>query len=114
MKENVKLALQKARNDYKAVFIKEYSHYILSEAQGRPRLNKVARDIIFRYCTLSKKYRASLASNTQFAPLIDRWRQKQGAKIHTIELLEQKLTRMLRPGEELPGEIQIEKDFLLL
>ena len=114
VKENVKLALQKARNDYKAVFIKEYSHYILSESQGRPRLNKVARDIIFRYCTLSKKYRASLASNTQFAPLIDRWRQKQGAKIHTIELLEQKLTRMLRPGEELPGEIQIEKDFLLL
>ena len=111
VKEHVKLALQKARNDYKGVFISEYQKYIQNEAFGLPRLNKVARDILFRYCTLSKKFRTSLGTNPQFKPLFERWGVRQGAKVHTIDLIIQKLSRMLPEGE-VPKEILAEAEFM--
>lgn len=111
MKERVKLALQKARNDYKSVFVAEYERYIQNEAFGLPRLNKVAREILFRYCTLSKKFRKSLASNPQFQPLMEHWGVTQSAKVHALDLLIRKVQR-LKPGEALPKEIAEEAEFL--
>lgn len=111
IKDQIKLSLEKARNDYKNVFIAEYKKYILNESNGLPRLNKVARDILFRYCTLSKKFRQLLASNPQFKPLMERWSVKQSAKVHNIDLLIQKIKRM-KPGEEVPKEIVGEAEFL--
>ena len=113
MKERVKVALQKARNDYKGVFVAEYEKYIQNEAVGLPRLNKVAREILFRYCTLSKKFRKALASNPQFQPLMARWRVTQEAKAHSLDLLVRKVRRM-KPEEELPKEIAEEVTFLKL
>lgn len=113
MKERVKVALQKARNDYKGVFVVEYEKYIQNEAVGLPRLNKVAREILFRYCTLSKKFRKALASNPQFQPLMARWRVTQEAKAHSLDLLVRKVRRM-KPEEELPKEIAEEVTFLKL
>ncbi|MBR5163361.1 MAG: Crp/Fnr family transcriptional regulator, partial [Schwartzia sp.] len=86
MKDRIKIMLQKARNDYKNVFIADYEMYILNEAFGLPRLNKIAREIVFRYCTLSKKFRKSMASNPQYQPLLERWGVTQGAKAHGIDL----------------------------
>ena len=113
MKERVKVALQKARNDYKGVFVAEYEKYIQNEAVGLPRLNKVAREILFRYCTLSKKFRKALASNPQFQPLMARWRVTQEAKAHSLDLLVRNVRRM-KPEEELPKEIAEEVTFLKL
>ena len=113
MKERVKIALQKARNDYKNVFVAEYEKYIQNEAFGLPRLNKIAREILFRYCTLSKKFRKSLESNPQFQPLMVWWSVTQGAKVHSMDLLVRKVRRM-KPEEELPKEIMEEVKFLKL
>ena len=113
MKERIKGALQKARNDYKGVFVADYEMYIQNEAFGLPRLNKVTRDIIFRYCTLSKKFRKSLASNPQFQPLLERWGVTQGAKYHGTDLFAKKVQKM-KPGENVPKEILSELEFLKL
>ncbi len=113
MKERIKLQLQKARNDYKGVFVNDYKMYILNESAGLPRLNKVARDIVFRYCTLSKKFRKSLGSNPQFQPLLERWSVTQSAKAHSIDLFVKKVQRM-KPDEEVPPEIAGEAVFLRL
>ncbi len=113
MKERIKLTLQKARNDYKGVFIADYKMYILNEAVGLPRLNKITREILFRYCTLSKKYRKSLASNPQFQQLLERWSVTQSAKAHSVDLFVKKVQRM-RPDEEVPQEIAGEAVFLRL
>lgn len=113
MKDRVKIALQKARNDYKGVFVAEYEKYIQNEAFGLPRLNKVAREILFRYCTLSKKFRKALENNPQFQPLMARWSVTQSAKVHSIDLLVRKVRRM-KPDEELPQEIAEEVKFLKL
>lgn len=113
MKERIKIALQKARNDYKVVFVSDYEKYILNEAFGLPRLNKVTREILFRYCTFSKKYRQALAINPQYQPLIERWGITQSAKVHGVDLLAKKVKRM-KPGEPLPKEIEEELAFLRL
>lgn len=110
VKEHIKIALQKARNDYKNVFISEYEKYILNEAHGLPRLNKIARDILYRYCTLSKKYRMAMAINPQFKPLIERWSVKQSQKVHSIDLIVQKIRKM-NPNDEIPKEIAMEAEF---
>ena len=113
MKERVKAMLQKARNDYKGVFVADYVMYILHEAFGLPRLNKIARDILFRYCTLSKKFRKAMASNPQYQPLLERWGVTQGAKVHGIDLFVKKVQKM-KPDEEVPKEIQSEVEFMRL
>lgn len=113
MKERIKLMLQKARNDYKGVFVADYEMYIQNEAFGLPRLNKITRDILFRYCTLSKKFRKTLASNPQFQPIFERWGVTQGAKVHSIDLFVKKVQK-LRPGEDVPEEIAREALFARL
>ncbi len=113
MKERIKTALQRARNDYKNVFVADYVMYIQNEAAGLPRLNKLTREILFRYCTLSKKYRKALSSNPQFQPLLERWGVTQGAKAHSIDNFVKKVQKM-KPGEEIPKEIAEEVAFLRL
>ena len=113
MKERIKIALQKARNDYKVVFVADYEKYILNEAFGLPRLNKVTREILFRYCTFSQKYRKALAINQQYQQLIERWGITQSAKVHGVDLMAKKVKRM-KPGEPLPKEIEEELAFLRL
>lgn len=111
MKERIKLALQKARNDFKGVFVADYISYIQKEAYGQLRLNKLAREIVFRYCPMSKKFRSSVKSNQQYAMLIERWSQSQYNKLHSMELLERKLDNM-RPAVEIPPELKSEIEFL--
>lgn len=112
-KEQVKMALQKARNDYKGVFISDYEKYIQNESCGQLRLNKVARDIIFRYCPLSKRFRGTMYSNQQYSQLIDRWNQNLAGKQRSLVMVEQKAKR-IKPNDELPKEILLEKDYLAL
>lgn len=110
-KDALKIFLQKMHNNYKNVFVAEYEMYIENEAMGQSRLNKVAREILFRYCTLSEKYRQSLATNVQYQQLIERWNVKQEARQHTMDFLVRKVLTMT---EELPEEVKIEMDFLKL
>ena len=105
----MKMLLQKQHNNYKNVFVVDYEMYIKNEAFGLPRLNKVARDIIFRYCTFSKKYRESLTLNVLFQPLIEHWKIRQNAKAHTFDLFRRSILKMT---EQLPKEVEIEEEFL--
>ena len=43
MREKIKQQLSKARNNYKNAFVLDYMQYILSEARGAVKLNRVAR-----------------------------------------------------------------------
>lgn len=62
-KEKIKTALARARNSYREVFVKDYQNWIKYESQGSFRLNKVAREVLIRYCPFSKEVRQSLLSN---------------------------------------------------
>ena len=62
-KEKVKIALKRARNNYREVFVKDYQAWMKFEAKGSFRLNRVARDILVRYCPFSSEIRMSLKTN---------------------------------------------------
>ena len=110
-KESLKLFLQKKQNNYKNVFAAEYEMYINYEAAGLPKLNKVARDILFRYCTFSEKYREALAGKPQYEPLIERWRVRQEAKRRSLDIF---IRKILSTADSLPPEVEAELDFMKL
>ena len=111
MKEKVKAALKRNNNNYRSVFSAEYEQYIKNEVEGLPRLNKVAREILFKYCTFSQKYRNALNINPQYKPLIDRLTVLQGERKRTLDLFTRK---MLTMTDTLPKEVTMQADFLKL
>ncbi len=90
MKERVHLSLQRAKNSFKEMFVRDYILWILFESTGSPRLNKVARRILFTYCPQSKDIREKLKSNPLYSELLQRYDLKNTQKIHRLEQIRQK------------------------
>ncbi|MBO6205221.1 MAG: hypothetical protein J6O13_16995, partial [Selenomonas sp.] len=105
MKEKVKTTLKRNSNSYSNVFASEYEMFLKAESEGLPRLNKVSREILFKYCTFSQKYRDKLLINPQYKPLIERWTVGRDDRVRTLELFSR---RILTQTKELPEEVQIE------
>lgn len=72
-KEKVKNALQKSKNNYREVFVRDYIAWIKFEAKGSVRLNKVARDIIFRYCPFGKGRRRFLKDSPMYHDMLEKY-----------------------------------------
>lgn len=108
-KDKIKLAMQKAKNSYKEMFIRDYISWIIYEGSGSPRLNKVARTILFTYCPFTKEIRDRLKSNPLYKETMDRYDIKLGQKIHHFNNLFQKLKNM---GAEVPAEIAKQRQYL--
>ena len=103
--------LKKYGNNYRTVFSSEYEVYINNESNGTPRLNRVAREILFKYCTYAKQYRDKLSINPQYRKLLDAWRISQDEKLHTLDLFSRKILTMTK---ELPEEVKKETEYLNL
>ena len=108
-KDKIKLNMQKAKNSFKEMFIRDYESWVLYEGAGSPRLNKIARAILFTYCPFSKEIRDKLKMNPLYKDTMDRYDIKLGQKIHHYNNLFQKIKNM---GAEIPPEIQAQRDFL--
>ncbi|MBR1695340.1 MAG: hypothetical protein IJ709_08070, partial [Selenomonas sp.] len=111
MKEKVKTTLKRNSNSYSNVFASEYEMFLKAESEGLPRLNKVSREILFKYCTFSQAYRDKLLINPQYKPLIERWLVGRDDRTRTLELFSR---RILTQTKELPEEVQIEAEYLKL
>lgn len=92
-KEKLKTSLQKARNNSRELFAKDYEQWILYESKGAARLNKVARKIIFTYCPFSKEYRTSLAQSPMFRELLERYVVQIANKKKHAEAINLKITK---------------------
>ncbi|MBQ7954196.1 MAG: cyclic nucleotide-binding domain-containing protein [Lachnospiraceae bacterium] len=110
-KEKVKNSLQKARNNFKEMFIMDYMTWILHEGGGSPRMNKIARQIIFTYCPFSTATRQTLASNPIYKELFDRYDIQLKKRIHHMEMVVQKVRNS---GQKVPEEIENEQKYILL
>lgn len=108
-KDKIKLNMQKAKNSFKEMFIRDYASWVLFEGAGSPRLNKVARAILFTYCPFSKEIRDKLKMNPLYKETMDRYDIKLAQKIHHYDNLFQKLKNI---GAEIPPEIQSQRDYL--
>ncbi len=108
-KDKVKLSMQKAKNSYKEMFIRDYEAWILYEGAGSPRLNKVSRNIIFTYCPFSKEIRKKLLANPLYKETMSRYDIKQSQKIHHFDNIFQKLKNT---GVAIPQELLKQREFL--
>lgn len=108
-KDKIKLSMQKAKNSFKEMFIRDYEAWILYEGAGSPRLNKVSRGILFTYCPFAKEVRNRLKANPLYKDMMDRYDIKLSQKIHHYNNLFQKLKNM---GAEIPKEIQEQRNYL--
>ena len=83
-KEKIKNQLTKARNSYREVFVKDYVNFMKYESKGSYRLNRIARDILVRYCPFTKDIRAELKSNPMYASSMSRYEIEGAKKVQRI------------------------------
>ena len=108
-KDTIKLSMQKAKNSFKEMFIRDYEAWVLYEGAGSPRLNKVSRTILFTYCPFAKDIRNRLKANPLYKEMMDRYDIKLSQKIHHYNNLFQKLNNT---GTPIPEELQNQRAFL--
>ncbi len=108
-KEKIKNALKKSKNSFREMFVRDYMTWVTFESAGSPRLNKIARGILFTYCPFRKEVRASLASNPLYKELSDKYEFKAKQHLHRYQLIEQKLKNSNTP---LPSELKKEIKYI--
>ncbi|MCR4788588.1 MAG: cyclic nucleotide-binding domain-containing protein, partial [Lachnospiraceae bacterium] len=109
-KDKLKNDIQRCKNNFREVFIRDYIIWVQFEAQGSPRLNKVSRNIMFTYIPFSAACRDKLKINPMYKDMIERYEIKQKAKLHRLDNMKVKLNNM---GKPLPREIQEEMEFIM-
>ena len=110
-KEKVKNSLVRAKNNYREVFTKDYQNWIKYEAVGSFRLNKVARDIIFRYCPFSKTIREDLVANPMYHDMFARYEILNERALHKVENFNDKF---IQNGGEVTPELEDNLEFYRL
>lgn len=107
-KEKIKNALYKSKNNYREVFVKDYQSWVRYESKGSFRLNKVARDIIFRYCPFNKAIRSELKANPMYREMFEKYEILKDRKARHMVLWYDKYQKK---GGEITEELQANKDF---
>ncbi len=110
-KEKIKTDMARAKNSFKEMFIMDYAIWILFESNGSPRMNKIARGIMYSYCTFKADIREKLKANPMYREISERYEIRMGQKRHRIENICQKIRST---GKPVPEEIERERDFLYM
>lgn len=108
-KEKVKTSLQRAKNSFKEMFVRDYIIWVLFEGAGSPRLNKVARRILFTYCPFPASMSSMLEQNPLYAELLSHRKVVCGQRIHHLDVMIQKLRNSNTP---IPATLETERKFV--
>ena len=107
-KEKIRSSLQRAKNSFKEMFVRDYIIWVLFEGNGSPRLNRVARKIMFTYCPFPASLAATMEQNPIYAELLSRRKILSAQRVHHLEMLKQKLKNS---GISVPKTLDAEIDF---
>lgn len=102
-KEKIKSTLSSAKNNYREVFVKDYINLLKFESKGSYRLNKIARDILIRYCPFAKSVRDELRANPFYQMSITRCEAEAAKKLRHYQGVYQKYDKA---GGEKAGEMR--------
>lgn len=92
-KDKIKNALTRAKNNYREVFVMDYISWIRYESNGSFRLNKIARDIIFRYCPFNREIRDSLTENPMYQDIFSKYRIQMERKVRHMKAFTDKYVK---------------------
>ena len=107
-KEAFKNQLARCRNNTREVFIMDYFTWIKYESAGAVRLNKVARQILSRYCPFPKEMRKKLAMQPLYEESIKRFNIYQQKKSHEMAM---RIHALERIGADITQEIYDTQEF---
>lgn len=107
-KERIRQSLMGAKNSFKEMFIRDYLLWIQLESTASPRLNKIARQILFTYCPFSPEVRQKVQSNPMYSELIHRHDVKCQQRLSHFNKLTQKLHN---EGTRVPEAIEQEIEY---
>lgn len=108
-KERVRISLQRAKNSFKEMFVRDYIIWVLFEGNNSPRLNKVARKILFTYCPFPERIMAGMSQNPLYSELLERRKILTMQRIRHLEILAQKIKNT---GADVPDTLQTEIRFV--
>lgn len=94
-KNKLKSLISKHHNRLREIFTSDYEMWINYESKGNPRLNKVARAILLRYCPFSKEIRDFLEKQPMYIDLIN---QMKLQKAKQVKDLKNRYKRYLKVG----------------
>ncbi len=104
-KERLHTSLQRARNSFKEMFVRDYILWVLFEGNNSPRLNKVARRILLTYCPFSAELSVSMEQNPLFSELLSRQKTLKSQRLHHLNMICQKLRNANTP---IPASLEAE------
>ncbi len=110
-KEKVKTLLKSSRNNMREAFTKQYTIWINFEAQGSIRLNKAERNILNKYCTFSKAYRAKVSSHPMYEQVLSRHEVKTAQAVNHLKTQIDKVEKI---GGTVPEEVLKGLEYLRL
>jgi hypothetical protein len=84
-KEKLKLQIKKHRNISRQIFASDYITWLNYESNGTTRLNKLTRDILFKYCPFSKEIREKLLNHPSFAAAANQFRNMRAKQAKDLE-----------------------------
>lgn len=89
-KEKVRASLQRTKNSFKEMFVRDYIIWVLFEGSGSPRLNKVARRILFTHCPFSAEICETLEQNPLYSEILSRHKVLTAQRLHHLNMVLQK------------------------
>lgn len=108
-KERIRNSLQRAKNSFKEMFVRDYIIWVLFEGAGSPRLNKVARRILLTYCPFPAELAATMEQNPTYTEIMSRQKVLTGQRLHRLNTLRQKIRNS---GASVPDTLEAEFAYL--
>lgn len=107
-KEKIKVLLDRYRNNMVEIYAGDYRTWILFESKGLMRLNKVAREILFKYCPFPRELRDKMEKQPLYNQMISQYNTicEREAKA-----LEARYVRMNKSGGPLDSELAENLDY---
>jgi hypothetical protein len=108
-KEKVKAQLQQCNNRHREVFTRDYQDWIMREAAGAMKLNKVARELMFTYCPIAPEIAEGLLVQTAYQEAARRYTAEKRKKEKNMN---NTLNRFEKNGVKVPKEVELTKKYL--
>ena len=99
-RDKIKLALARAKNNYKNLFVMDYCNWILYEARGAVKLNKVTRQIFSMYIPFTAKICEEVSTNGAFTEVMQHYNLKKKQHMHHLRKIVQKCLSQGKPVPE--------------
>lgn len=107
-KEKIKNALVRGKNNYREVFASDYVSWIKYESKGSYRLNKIVREILFRYCPYPLEIRRQLTANPTHQDLVAKYEMTRTKKLQRLQAI---YTKYQGSGGILNSDLILNKEF---